>query len=779
MTIPLLTTKLYIPPPRPGLVERPHLIERLDEGLRLGHKLTLISAPAGFGKTTLLSEWISHRDAVTAPLPVAWLSLGEEDNDATRFWTYLIAALQTVYADLGQDTLQVLEAAQSPSIESILTPLLNEITALPDKIVLVLDDYHTISNKTIHDGLAFLLEHQPQQFHMGLSTRADPPLPVIQLRARGQLTELRANDLRFTPHEAAAFMNETMGLSLTSEDVQALKARTEGWIVGLQLAALSMQGRADTREFISAFTGSHHYVLEYLTEEVLRQQPEPVQRFLLETSILDRLCGPLCDAVRFGIAETPSNSGGIAVIEQTGSTDVLANLNRRNLFIVPLDDAHYWFRYHRLFASLLSGHLRQSRPDDLPHLHHRAATWYEENGYADEAIRHALAAQDYEQASRIVVNNWRQMFHQGWMNTAIHWLDSLPPDLIHRSPPLGIAYCWTLFVRGDHGRIPPYLEDIVQVFNQMAAAGPVPLENVEHHIVIHQASLLRSVMACYRGDVDAAIEHTEQVLAVISRIRANLGPMFADLAYGASYLQMGYNYLAAGDLEQAASYFVQSIGHLRASGNFIAMAGAIFEITRIRLQQGRLPEAEALCREALVLAEQPEYAGWPAFCFVRIALADVLRVSNRFDEAEEYLQQGIELSRRSGHILYLAHGHIVAAQLHHAQGDTAATLAAWQEVERLAATLDNPAFHRLLEKLTQELGIHPSTAVPQPLVEPLSEREMQVLRLICDGLSNREIGEELVIALDTVKRHASNIYGKMGVKRRAQAILKARELGLI
>ncbi len=548
MTTTILTTKLYVPPHRPGLVSRPRLIERLSAGL--DRKLTLISASAGFGKTTLLSEC-----AVTCGRAVAWLSLDEEDNDATRFWTYLIAALQTVHADLGQETEQFLQDSQTPSIPTFLTPLLNDIAALSEPIILALDDYHLITNRAIHDGLTFLLDHQPPQLHLAISTRADPLLSLVRLRARGQLTELRANDLRFTSDEAATFLNETVGLSLTRETVEALEARTEGWIVGLQLAALSMQGRdaARVREFVTAFTGSHHYVLEYLTEEVLQQQPEPVQRFLLETSILDRLCGPLCDAVRFGIAETPSNSGGIAVTERADSAEVLADLNRRNLFIAPLDDAHHWFCYHRLFADLLNGYLSQSRSDDLPSLHQRAATWYEENGHAGEALRHALAAQDYGQANRIVVNNWREMFHQGWMNTAVQWLESLPPELVRRSPPLGIAYCWTLFVRGDHGRIPQYLDGVVEAFAQLAAAGPLPTESVEFHIVTHQVELLHAVMACYRGDVDTAMMHTEKVLAVIAQLGEEMGPAFAALGYGACYLQMGYNYLAAGDLEQAAT----------------------------------------------------------------------------------------------------------------------------------------------------------------------------------------------------------------------------------
>jgi LuxR family maltose regulon positive regulatory protein len=292
-------------------------------------------------------------------------------------------------------------------------------------------------------------------------------------------------------------------------------------------------------------------------------------------------------------------------------------------------------------------------------------------------------------------------------------------------------------------------------------------------------NLLRAVMARYRGDVDEAIEHVKPVLTAVAQVQEEMGPAFADLAYGAGYLQMGHNYLAAGDLEQAAFYYDRSSRHSLASGNILAMTGAIFDLTRIRLRQERLPEAEALCREALALAEQPEYAGLPAFCLAHVALADVLQTSHRFDEAAKHLQQGMELARRSGHVLYLAHGHIVTAQLYHALGDPAAALAAWQEAERLAATIDNPDLQAELATLAQVLSFQPASISPQPLVEPLSERELEVLRLICAGNSNREIAEELVIALDTVKRHASNIYGKLGVKRRAQAILKARELDLV
>jgi LuxR family maltose regulon positive regulatory protein len=350
---------------------------------------------------------------------------------------------------------------------------------------------------------------------------------------------------------------------------------------------------------------------------------------------------------------------------------------------------------------------------------------------------------------------------------------------VRRLPPLSIAYCWTLLVRGDYGRISLHLEQAAEAFDQLVAAGTLPAANPEYAIVTRQMSLLRSAVARHQGDIAAAIEHVERMLTTIPEIEGELEAAFTDLGYGLGYFQMGYNYLAGGDLEQAAAYFSRSSQYSRASSNLLAMGASILELACIRQQQGRLPEVETTCREALSLAEQSQYSDWPAFCLVHIALANVLRASNRFDEAAEHLQQGLELGRRSGHVLYLAHGYSVAAQLHHAQGDTAATLAAWQEAERLAGTLDNPTFHRLLAAMAKELGIQHSVVAPQPLVEPLSERELQVLRLICDGLSNREIAEELVIALDTVKRHASNIYGKMGVKRRAQAILKARELGLI
>ncbi len=389
MSTPILATKLYIPPPQPKVVLRPRLIERLNESLH--RKLTLICAPAGFGKTTLLSEWLAGCER-----PAAWLSLDEGDNDPTRFLAYLVAALQTIAANIGEGVLGTLGSPQPPPTESTLTALLNEITTIPDDFVRVLDDYHVIDAKPVDGALAFLLEHLPPQVHLVIATREDPHLPLARLRARGQLGELRAADLRFTPSEAAEFLEGVMGLDLSAGDIAALETRTEGWIAGLQLAALSMQGHKDATSFIESFTGSHHFVLDYLVEEVLGQQSESIQDFLLRTSILDHLCGPLCDAVVLD----PSVSG----------QETLKYIEHANLFIAPLDNERHWYRYHHLFAELLRQRLHQSAASTtvdeergVAELHVRASKWYEDNGMEIEAIRHALAAEEHPAGRRNLV----------------------------------------------------------------------------------------------------------------------------------------------------------------------------------------------------------------------------------------------------------------------------------------------------------------------------------------------------------------------------------------
>jgi len=425
MSTPILATKLYIPPPRPKVVLRPRLIERLSEGLSSGRKLTLISASAGFGKTTLISEWVAD-----CGRPVAWLSLDEGDNDPTRFLTYLVAALQTIAANIGAWVLGALQSPQPPPTEAILTTLVNEIVTLPDDFILVLDDYHTIDSKPVDQALTFLVEHLPPQMHLVIATREDPPFPLARLRVSGQLNELRATDLRFTPAEAAEFLNRVMGLNLSAEDIASLENRTEGWIAGLQLAAISMQGRRDAARFIKSFTGSHHFVLDYLVEEVLQQQSESVQAFLLRTSILDRLCGPLCDAVMLD-----SSASG---------QETLAYLERANLFIVPLDDERRWYRYHHLFAELLRQRLHQSTASStgyegkgVAEYHIRASVWYEDNGLEIEALFHAAAAKDVERAARLVEGKGMPLHYRGVVGPVLHWLESLPTMVLDASPRCG------------------------------------------------------------------------------------------------------------------------------------------------------------------------------------------------------------------------------------------------------------------------------------------------------------------------------------------------------
>jgi LuxR family maltose regulon positive regulatory protein len=411
----LLATKLYIPPPRPNLVSRPRLTERLNEGMMC--KLTLISAPAGFGKTTLLSDWIHNREH-----PVAWVSLDEGDNDIARFLAYFIAALQTIdprqspVGDIGDGVLTALQSPQASPLEAMLTTLVNDIVKITDHFVLVLDDYHVIEASEIDQALTFLLDHLPPQMHLIIASRVTPSLPLSRLRARCEMTELRVDDLRFTPDEVAVFLNQMTGLEFSTENIIALENRTEGWIAGLQLAALSMQGLKHSRDvssFIAAFTGSHRYVLDYLTDEVLQQCPPGTTDFLLQTSILKRLSGPLCNAVT----------------GQDDSHTTLEKLDDANMFIVPLDNERHWYRYHHLFADLLQQRLQRAQPDNIVELHRRASQWYEQNNLVTEALDHALAAADFDRAARLVAQNAQPMFMRGEVSTVRDWFTALPPEL--------------------------------------------------------------------------------------------------------------------------------------------------------------------------------------------------------------------------------------------------------------------------------------------------------------------------------------------------------------
>src|SRR5579859_2424505 len=503
MVTPILATKLYIPPPRPQLVPRPRLIERLNHGLQAGSKLTLIAAPAGFGKTTLVSEWVAHSQR-----PVAWLSLDEGDNDPSGFLAYLVAALRTIDASLGAEALSQLHAErrQPPPAELILTSLINELAAAPQAVVLVLDDYHLIESQPIHAALTFLLDHLPRQLHLVMTSRADPALPLARLRARGELTDLRAGDLRFTPDEAAAFLNQVMGLSLSAENVAALETRTEGWIAGLQMAALSMQGREDIGHFVQAFTGSHRYIIDYLVEEVLQRQPESVRSFLLQTSILDRLSGPLCEAVT----------------GQADGSGRLQGLERANLFVVPLDDQRQWYRYHHLFADVLRVRLREVEPSQVPALHRRASEWYARNELPLEAIQHALAAEDFERAASLVELAWPAVA-RSWQDATLQsWLKALPDNLVRRRPVLSVYFAGAALIGGDLEAVESRLGDAERWLDtsadstlgvlEAAAAERVVANEEEFRKLPSQIAIYRAALAQARGDVAGTARHAQRAL---------------------------------------------------------------------------------------------------------------------------------------------------------------------------------------------------------------------------------------------------------------------------
>ena len=572
----ILQTKLYIPQTRPQFVPRPRLIERLDEGLHTGRKLTLISAPAGFGKTTLVSHWLSQ-----SKVPAAWFSLDERDNDLIRFLVYFTTALQTLPiakgASVGEGVLAGLQSSQPPPIESILTALLNEITAIPDKFTLTLDDYHLIEAEPVDHALTFLLEHLPPQMHLVLATREDPPLPLARLRVRDQLTELRAADLRFTPAEAAGFLNQVMGLNLSEDEIAALETRTEGWIAGLQMAALALQGtpssaqvRADTADFIRAFTGSHRFVFDYLVEEVLQGQTEHVRSFLLQTSILDRLTGPLCDAVCS--THIPHGSREAAVAGLEDGREILGALERENLFVVPLDDQRQWYRYHHLFADVLQARLMKEQPDQIPGLHRRASAWYEQNGQLFDAIRHALAAKDFEQAAGLVELAWPATGRRFQSATLLDWVEALPDELLRARPVLSVGYAWALLDDGELEAAEAHLIDAERWLDR--AAEPIADINEQQEapasemVVVYEEGFrslresifaARAYLALAFGDVPAAMENAQRALALL--------PEEEHYWRGMATLFQGLAHWTGGELEAAHRSVLDSVANLQRAGN--------------------------------------------------------------------------------------------------------------------------------------------------------------------------------------------------------------------
>jgi LuxR family maltose regulon positive regulatory protein len=907
MPAPMLATKLYVPSPRPDIVRRSRLIDRLNVGLAHTLSVTLISAPAGFGKTTLVSEWIATLTG--SGVRVAWLSLDEGDNAPARFLLYLVAALQTIAPQIGEATRVALQSSQPPPPDVLLTALLNDLTALGD-VVLVLDDYHVIESQPIDEALAFFVDHLPPQLRLVIASREDPQLPLARLRVRGQLTELRAADLRFSPAEAADFLNRVMGLNLAAEDLAALENRTEGWIAGLQLAAISMQGQADVTRFIQSFTGSHRFVLDYLVEEVLQRQPEHVRRFLLQTSILDRLCGSLCNAV-------------------TGQEDgkaLLEILERGNLFVIPLDDQRQWWRYHHLFAEVLQAHLREKQPDRVSEFHRRASAWYEQNDFPADAIRHALIAEDFERAAALLERVWLAMDLSYQSATWLGWAQALPEDLIRVHPVICLGYAWALLNSGELEASEAWLRE--------AELWLEPRENSSTQMVVVDEAEFRSLPAsiagarAYRalalGDISNTKVYARQTLALVpqaDRVRrtqatALLGMAeYADgdlsaaeqslldfqkmmwqaddiaSAIGITFILANIQ-LVRGRLREAARAYQQSLQLALKRGTpfFIGVSDLYRGLSEVLCEQGNLEAAAQHLLTAQKLGEQGALTGWPhrlgvaqarmkeaqgdlagaldlldeaerqyvrnplpdrpvaalkarvlirlgklieALAWVQeqglspnddlsylrefehLTLARVLIARYKTDRADDALQVALELLERllqaaeeggrTGSVIEILILHALAC---HAQSNLPRALASLERALALAEPegyiqvfvdegepirlLLEKQVHgeghkpieyaaRLLAAFAPPLAFLPSiVSHPQStLIEPLSERELEVLRLLGTELSGPEIARELSVSLNTVRTHTKNIYGKLGVSNRRAAIRCAEELDLL
>jgi LuxR family transcriptional regulator, maltose regulon positive regulatory protein len=659
----ILSTKLYPPPPRSKIVLRHPLIEKLNAGLSSGRKLTLISAPAGFGKTTLIGEWGAGCDR-----PVAWFSLDEGDNDPTRFLTYLITALQTIRPDIGAGVLEVLKTHQSPPIESILTTLLNEIATIPKKFILVLDDYHLMDAKAIDNALTFLLEHQPPQMHLVITTREDPNLPLARLRVRSQLTELRAADLRFTPSETAEFLNHVMGLNLSAENISALEARTEGWIAGLQLAALSMQGHQDVPGFIQAFAGDHRYIVDYLVEEVLRRQPEPIRNFLLQTAILDRLYGPLCEAVT-------GQPGGQARLE---------TLQRGNFFLIPLDDRRHWYRYHHLFADVLHMHLLTELSEQVPALHRRASEWYEQNGSPADAIRHALAGGDFERAADLIELATPAMRRSRLDATLIGWMKALPEELFRARPVLSVEYVGALLSSGELEGLEDRLREAERWLDTTANGRTRPGASAAEMVVRDEDGFRRlpGSIAMYRAGRALALGNVPDTMTYARRV-LDLVQEDDHVLHGAAAALLGLAFWTNGDLESAYGLYADGMAHLQRAGNISDAINGANTLAAIQIAQGRLHNAMRTYEQALQLAMERGTPTLRGTADMYVGMSELHREHNDLHTATQHLLRSQELGELAGFPQNRYRWRIAMARMREAQGDLQGALDLLDEAEHL------------------------------------------------------------------------------------------------
>jgi LuxR family transcriptional regulator, maltose regulon positive regulatory protein len=886
---PILTTKLYVPAPRADSIPRERLLERLDEGFT--RRLTLVSAPAGFGKTTLITSWLRGVAERGGQAPrVAWLSLEDDDNVPLRFFSYLIAALQNPDDGIGRTARSLLESPQPPAVTHLMTLLINDLATLTEPTALVLDDFHAITHPELQAGIAFLLEHLPPPLRLILSTREEPSLPLARLRGQGQVTEIRLQELRFTREEAAAFLERTMGLTLGADVVAALESRTEGWIAGLQMAALSLRGREGKpgRRMPlddADFGGAHRDIIDYLGAEVLRQQPIEIRVFLRQTSILDRLSAPLCDAVT----------------GQQNSRGFLAQLAQANLFLIPLDDERRWYRYHSLFADFLRSELAEWEQRAL---HQRASQWFEAHGFTPEAIKHALAAPDLEAAERLIRSGVEETFSRGGFNTLLGWLNALPDEVVRARSDLSVDKAWILYLRGDIAEAEEYAAAATQTQRPDDPA-------------VQRGMLLgfRAYLAINRGEPEKAVKLGQEALSLLGDTRS----FFRTTALS----HLGQAQRLTGDREAAIKTLRQAVTLGEQLGHHLIMLEALGYLTLLLYQQGQLREAVLLCQRAV--GQYTDERGSPLAMagLVLIPLGALFFETNDLERAEGHLKSGIALCEQMGTVYYTLVGQRTLAKLQYARGDTEAAWETLAGARQLAAQSESARRIRMVDAVTAELQLrqgqvaaaartlaglppkvqarsefenltvarlllaqgqpaaaldvletlersargqarlgslvtihvlqalaqralhrHPAAleraeqalslaahegyrrafldegapmtallgerrpmasefvdsllaagksaageatrsvltaadAANQALIEPLGDTQLVILRLLDEGLSNQEIADRVGITLGTTKWHLNQIYGKLGVASRTQALAQARRVKLL
>jgi LuxR family maltose regulon positive regulatory protein len=668
------------------MVSRPRLVKRLNEGLVMDRKLTLVSAPAGFGKTTLLNEWVHSRNRERFCAPVAWLSLDKNDNSIAQFWSYVIIALQTIFDDFGEAPLAELQASQPPPIEPILTDLINEIAAMDEEFILILDDYHLLDEQTIHESLAFVIDHAPFNAHLVIAGRTDPPLPISRLRGQGLVTELRASDLRFTTEESSAFLNSTMDLNLSAANIASLEAHTEGWIAGLQLAALSIQGqdRKRVNSFISSLTGSHRYILDYLTEEVLYRQPGHIQDFLLQTAVLDQLSGSLCDAVT----------------QRSDGQQTLQELERANLFIVSLDNERVWYRYHHLFADLLRSRLVQRQADQTRLLHHRASLWYEENRMITEALNHALEAGEIDRAVALVEKNTLALLDHGELATLVGWLNTLPQEAALSRPWLCIAHAWALAYAGQLDRIESLLQNVetgmgCHTEDTPRASAAVGAEEDRIHLLGHVAAI-RAYAAWINGEGSQAV--------TLAREALDLLPEGDHLARALTMTTLGVAYYRVGEIAESASVLFNAVTICHAVSQSHVTSLAVSGLAYAYMLLGQNHKAAELCREALGLTEnarQPR-GYFPARGNLHALLADILGEWNDLDSALSHARRGFELSQRWRQADTMTYAGITLARVLWRSGEMESAAETIREIRRITDPV-SPWFRAIVENCQANL----------------------------------------------------------------------------